>query len=593
MPDQLKIGLSEIDVQSLVEDMEKGKIVLPDFQRDFVWPTDQVGKLLESLLNGYYINTLLTLPVATGSERKPPFPPRRADGTPNRSDLPFDIQMVLDGQQRITSIYYAVSAPDLSLANTVYPQVYCLKLEQVLEGKLDEDTIIWRRGDWESTQRLVDNDLGLQLDRGLIPFTIFKSKDTFKQWRRNMERLADNGGPINKDQIDKFEDETEVFRNYKIPIIQLAADTPESKVVRTFERINTQGLELGVFDILTARLWTEDIRLRNLWEETLETYPRISTYSTSLGAERFRELLLKALALSRGHECKDRNLRELDPERFEQAWAEASRMVDRALEKLFGVGKGGFGVTDRFGVPYTTMLAPLSVLLEIAEREEAYPYSDRLQKIHRWYWSAVFSKRYSGSSDTKSYQDLVQMSAWMRDGGDIPGVIQAAPGLIPVEMDLWSLTRGGLYRGIMALLSLNGAQDFATLEGIDLHEVDDHHIFPKSRLEKGVNGQQYTDSKSRDRILNRTIIEARSNRFKYSDQLPSEYLPSMIDEHPSGESGVRELLRDHFIDDDAFDAMRRDDYENFCRARMRRIREAIEDRIGQSIEWEKEEQEIT
>lgn len=585
MPDQLQVGLSGIDVQSLVEDMERGKIVLPDFQRDFVWPTDQVGKLLESLLNGYYINTLLTLPVASGGERKPPFPPRLADGTPDRVDLPFDIQMVLDGQQRITSIYYAVSAPDISLANTVYPQVYCLKLDRVLNGQLDDDTVVWRRGDWSSTKRLVENDLDTQLEYRLIPFTIFKSKESFKDWRRSMERLADNGGRISRQEIDKFEDETEVFRNYKIPIIQLAADTPESKVVRTFERINTQGLELGVFDILTARLWTHDIRLRDLWEQTVEAYPRVSTYAKSLGEERFRELLLKTLALSRGHECKDRNLRELDPKGFVQDWAEASRMVNRALEKLFGRTEGGFGITDRFGVPYTTMLAPLAVLLDLAERDGSYPSGERHQKIHRWYWSSVFSKRYSGSSDTKSYQDLVQMSAWMKERGDVPDAVRAAPNLVPVEMDLWSLTRGGLYRGVMALLSLNGAQDFATLEGIDLHEVDDHHIFPRSRLEKGLGGTRYTDARSRDRILNRTIIEARSNRYKYKDQLPSQYLSAMIDEHPDGEDGVREVLRGHFLDSDGFEAMKRNDYEAFCSARAQKMREVIERKVGVPIQW--------
>lgn len=590
MPDQLSIGLSEIDVQALVEAMENGKIVLPDFQRDFVWPTDQIGKLLESLLNGYYINTLLTLPVAIGGERKPPFPPRRADGTPQRSDLPFDIQMVLDGQQRITSIYYAVSAPNMSLANTVYPQVFFLTLSSVLDGQLDEDSIVWRRGDWDSTKRLVANELELQLDRDLIPFTIFKSKETFKAWRRKMERLAEDGASITRREIEVFEDQTEVFRNYKIPIIQLAADTAQSKVVRTFERINTQGLDLGVFDILTARLWTHDIRLRDLWEETLETYPRISAYSASLGEERFRELTLKTLALMRRYECKERNLRELDPEKFEEHWMEASRMMDRALEKLFSLGVGGFGVTSRFGIPYTTMLPPLANFLEMAERGGTYPEGERLQKVHRWYWSSVFSKRYSGSSDTKSYQDVAQVTSWMTGEGGMPDGVRVAPALIPAEVNLWSLTRGGIYRGIMALLSLNGARDFATLESIDLHEVDDHHIFPKSRLSKGVGGKKYEDATDRDRILNRTVIEARSNRYKYKDQLPSEYVPQMIDEHKDGESGVRELLRDHFIDDEAFDAMLLDDYETFCRARMVCICEAIEKKVGAPVVWESEEE---
>lgn len=588
MPENLNISLSEIDIHTLIESIETGKIVLPDFQRDFVWPTDQVGKLLESLLNGYYVNTLLALPVAIGERQKPPFPPRRVEGVDAENRLPFQMQMILDGQQRITSLFYAVTAPDIPLANTVYPQVFCLRLSKVLENDLDEDAIIWRRGDWDSTQRLVANDLELQLKEDRIPFTIFKSAQVFTRWRRGMEKIADKNGLVKREDIECFEDRTEVFRNYKMPFIQLAADTPEGKVVRTFERINTQGLELGVFDILTARLWTHEIRLRDLWDGSVERYSIISKYASEIGEERFRELTLKTLALSRGGECKDQALRELDPDGFEDDWERATRLLDRALEKLLSKSQGGFGVTA-LGVPYTTMLAPLANLLAFAEEAGSYPSGENLERVQKWYWSSVFSKRYSGSSDTRSYQDLNQMRRWMLEDGEVPESVASAPQRIPTEVNLMALTRGGLYRGIMSLLALNNAYDFSTLESVELHKADDHHIFPKSRLAKGVNGRKYEESVERDRILNRTIIEARSNRFKYRDQLPAEYVPKMMEEHPNGEAGVRILLRNHFIDDSAFEAMLQNDYETFCIARKATMQQAIERKVGYGIEWEPRE----
>lgn len=610
MPTQLNIGLSHIGVQDLIASIDEGSVVLPDFQRDFVWPTSQVGKLLESLLSGYYINTLLTLPVAKGTESGPPFPPRRVEGAPEPENKQMNMQMVLDGQQRITSIYYALKAPDVALDNTKYPQIFCLRFSKVVEGEPDEDAIKWRRADWGTSQKLLDNDFEVQMEKDLVPFTIFQSNDAFKDWRRGMEDYARETDQISKEQIDAFEDNTEVFQNYQIPIIQLAGDTPDSKVVRTFERINTQGLELGVFDILTARLWTENIRLRDLWDDTLHDYSRIEAYSE--GKERrTKELILKTLALSRGDECKDRNLRELDPQGFDSDWETTVGMIDRALEKAQSAEPGGLGVTPKFGFPYTAMLPTLTNLISIAEDDSTYPTHDRLEKVHRWYWLSVFSKRYSGSSDTKLYKDINEMANWIRsddeeeqesdnldpsagqpdDPDEVPEAIAKGPQVIPVELDLDSLYRGGLYSGIMSLLTLNGARDFGTFEAISLHKVDDHHIFPKARLKEGIDGRSY-ERTERDRILNRTIIEQRNNRFNYKDRLPSEYVGEMIDEHPDGEKGVRNLLESHFIDEDAFQALLDDDYDRFCQSRKSAIRDAIEARVGEEIDWERADEEV-
>ncbi len=590
MPEQLGVSLTDKGIHAMIEDIESGRLVLPDFQRDFVWPTDQVAKLLESLLNGYYINTLLTLPIVRPHGEGAPFPSRRVEGTSDSGSPPLDIQMVLDGQQRVTSIYYAVSAPALPLANTTYPQVFCLRFSKVVADELDEDAITWRRADWEATRKLVSNDFEFQVAEDLVPFTVFKSPKSFTEWRRGMERFADESGKVTKSQIDAFEDHTEVFRNYKVPLIQLSPSTPETKVVRTFERINTQGLELGVFDILTARLWTRDVRLRDLWDSTLADHPRIRAYSRTLGEERLRRSLLRTLALSRGGECKEMSLLELSPENFNLDWTQATLMMDRLLEKAKSSSEGGFGVTEKFGFPYTTMLPPMAALIHLAENTGSYPSAAALEKIQHWYWTSVFSGRYGGSSDTKAYRDYRDLQSWMADDTKTPQSLRDGIQLIPARLNLDSLTRGAAYKGIMSLLVLNRARDFGTFESIDLHEADDHHIFPDSKLERGFEDQRYEDRTTRNRILNRTIIEARGNRFRYRDELPGEYLPKLIEDHPEGETGMRELLLGHFISDKGFEALLENDYLSFCHARKAEIQSAIQARVGAHIRWATTEQ---
>lgn len=584
----LNVSLADKDIQSLVREIEDGKIVLPEFQRDFVWPTGQVGKLLESLLNGYYINTLLTLPVMSGDENVP-FPPRRVEATSENPTRTGQMEMVLDGQQRITSIYYALTAPELPLANTKYPQLFGLKFSKVVDGILDEEAIDWKSRYYGVWGELAVDDYEIQIEKDFIPFTVFKSSDTFDEWRWGMEDYASQSNKISQEEIRQFDRNTSVFRNYDVPIIKMNADTPPSTVVQTFERINTQGLELGVFDILTARLYPHNIKLRELWSDAIDEYSHIQSYANVAGVERVRKRLLKTLALFRGEECKDSELRELEPADFEDDWELACEMLNRALNKAQSGVEGGLGVTQKYGFPYGTMLPTLANLIHAAEQEQTYPDQSGLAMTRQWYWSSVFSLRYSGSSDTISYKDYNEVRAWIENDRDtLPEAIELAPQRIPVELDLETLTQGGPYKGIMSLLVLNGARDFGTFESITVHEVDDHHIFPNAVLKSGLGSFTEHESTERNRILNRTIIESRANRFRYRDDPPSVYVRQMIEEHDRGEEGVQELLQDHFINETAFEAMLEDDYNTFCAERKKAIQQEIERRVGKDIDWSQE-----
>ena len=583
-PRELEVSLTNKDVQKLVQEIDDGKIVLPDFQRDFVWPTGQVGSLLESLLNGYYINTLLTLPVTGGSDNVP-FPPRAVEASSGAIANSGQLEMVLDGQQRITSIHYALTAPDLALDNTKWPQLFGLSFSDTIQGSLEEDTIQWKSTHYGIWNDLQNDDYAIQIEKDFIPFTIFRSKDSFDDWRYGMEDYAKESEETTVDDVRAFDRQTRVFRNYGIPIIEMKAGTSPATVVQTFERINTQGLELGIFDILTARLYPEGVQLRNLWSEALSGNPNIKEYADSTDEKRLRKHLLKTLALYRDNECKDESVGDLSGVGFEADWDTTVTMVNRALEKAQSSSAGGFGVTEKYGFPYSTLLPPLANLLHLAESSETYPRHQSLDLVQRWYWARTFSRRYSGSSDTISYKDYTEGRDWIRGERDeMPEALQDATTIIPVELDLATLSRGGPYNGIMSLLVLNDARDFGTFESITVHEVDDHHIFPDSKLKNGATGVEYGTT-ARNRILNRTIIESQNNRFNIRDRLPGNYIPDMISAHPRGQEGIKELLQGHFINDDGFEALLSDDYERFCEAREEELRTEIERRIGSSIDW--------
>jgi len=175
----------------------------------------------------------------------------------------------------------------------------------------------------------------------------------------------DDGLILSRKDIDRVEDTTEVFRNYDVPVIQMTSGTEPAKVVQTFERINTQGLELGIFDILTARLWPDKVNLRDLWDDAVEEHGQLEEYVGEVGVTTARERTLRTLALYRGQECSERSLGELDSEGFEGDWSAATSILTRTLAKAKTAGPGGLGVSDRFGFPYGTILPPLANLTDV------------------------------------------------------------------------------------------------------------------------------------------------------------------------------------------------------------------------------------
>lgn len=128
---------------------------------------------------------------------------------------------------------------------------------------------------------------------------------------------------------------------------------------------------------------------------------------------------------------------------------------------------------------------------------------------------------------------------------------------------------GAVYKGIMCLVALRGARDSG--DTIELHSLDDHHVFPQAFLKELGYGQD-----ERNTILNRTLIVRDTNQRIIRAKRPSAYLGEV--EKILGETKVAEILRTHFIDAAGRDAMRSDDFEGFIRARENTLRQEIKKR---------------
>jgi hypothetical protein len=357
--------------------------------------------------------------------------------------------------------------------------------------------------------------------------------------------------------MDSVDELVRTFLNFQVALVELSQGTSLEMVVEIFERINRTGEPLSVFELLTARLWKHDINLRDLWQTSLDRHPIIDEVSTEKG-ERYPKFALQIVALLRGEECKRKNLILLDGENFEDDWETANAYIAKALERLHSVTQSGYGVIPALSLPYSTLVPPLAVILHTIDlkyrgRPDAYA------KMHRWYWSSVFMERYGGSTDTLTQRDTTQLAAWMEDDAKVPEAVLTTPSRL--QRDLHEVVRvGAVYKGVLCLVALEGAKDFYSGDAIALQELDDHHIFPKSYL-----GDRGFSQDERNTILNRTLIARDTNRNFIRDKSPSVYLQEMETRH--GVEGAKKVLKTHFVDEQAYQAMKKDDYPAFLDAR--------------------------
>src|SRR6266571_3129526 len=533
---------------TIVRDAYSGKVVLPEFQRSFVWTREDIEELLVSIMKGYFVGTFLLLDTPSD---KPMIPFRPVEGLEaiNSSashQTQQTVRLVLDGQQRITSLFYVLYEPPIPLRNAKNPYRFFFRIDLALDAD-PEDAIY---GISQADRRRMTEMEKLVADYRAIPFALFRDASRFYSWLYKEQTILKNDKE--KHLIESFYHR---FEKFMVPVVALSAAAGKDNIVNIFERINRTGVSLGLFDLAAARLYLKDVKLRDLWD-------RLAGANQELTKTIKPEFLLKVIAIWEGKEPRKVNLLdvidELPKDRFVHQWEQATHFMAEAYKRLTAT-QGGYGAFDKDWIPYSTLLVPLaSLLYAMQERKSG---ADAYRKLDQWYWGNVFAQRYDSAVDTKSFQDFKEVVAWL-EGAPPP------PWLGSPSVDIFNLSvdepRSALYRGMMCLVVLEGARDFINGQPAVLKNCQDDHIFPRSKFggkERNVNA-----------ILNRTLIS--SNQIK-SDKRPSEFLPVILKEHGGDSNRLRQTLSSHLISETAHHAMERDDFDGFVAARRAMFQDHI------------------
>lgn len=268
----------DLSLRDIVDGIDKGLYQLPDFQRDFVWKPAQVQDLLVSILQEFFIGTLLFMDSGSGSSTS--FATRPFYGAPSPTPSPSSTKVVLDGQQRMGSIYYVFSHPSVPLpprARSGKPVHFFLYLDPLLKGEYEEAVKSFVANprsrdymaaltDWASGQAIPFGPIPLSPPPGLPTLRDFLSASSSAVPGLLHSFLS--RGPFSSRSLALMGIISQL-RAFRVKAVLLPSTTPFANVVGIFVAINRTGTRLSFFDLAVAQLKVHGVDLRHLWSTSV------------------------------------------------------------------------------------------------------------------------------------------------------------------------------------------------------------------------------------------------------------------------------------------------------------------------------------
>lgn len=567
----------------LLRSIGEGKTQLPDFQRGWVWDDEHIRSLLASISLSYPIGAVMMLQTGGKDVR---FKPRLVEGV-NVNNTSIPERLILDGQQRLTSLFLSLysncSVETKDVRGNPIKRWYYLDIAKALSPNGDrEDAIVGLavdrkirdfRGEIVADYSTPEKECSAEL----LPLPLVFDTPGLTTWQ--MLYLQASPGRI-EERLARWNELVQTviqrFQQYQVPLILLRKETPKDAVCQVFEKVNTGGVALTVFELLTATYATDDYNLRDDWtarEKRLHK-PKVLTslentdflQSVTLLATYDRKAQNPDSAIS----CKRKDILRLTLDEY-RAWAEpATQGFEKAAKLLYG--QKIFAARD---LPYRTQLTPLAAILAIlGDRAD----NDGVRaKLARWYWCGVFGELYGGAIETRFAKDLPEVLNWI-DGEPHPATITNA-NFARERLFTLQTRNSAAYKGLYALLLQHGGLDFRTGDPIDVQmyfddKIDIHHIFPQDWCKK--NG---IDQKRCDSIVNKTALASKTNRM-IGGNAPSFYLARIQKSAGIDDKRMGSILLSHLIDPKSLGS---DDFESFFKAREASLLNRIEEAMGKRI----------
>lgn len=584
----------DTELSELMRDVSSGKTQLPEFQRSWTWDDGRIRGILASLSQGYPMGAIMRLEYGNESVK---FKCRTIEGVKVQDVAPN--HLVLDGQQRLTSMYRTTVSKDPVDTKTEkgksIKRYYYLDIKKCLDESQDRyDAVIpvpedrKVKTDFDRTVLLDVSTRELEYEHEMFPINIIFDSGAREDWADGYKEYH-NYDKAFMERYKQFRANViETIIGYKLPVITLGRETPREAVCKVFENVNTGGVSLTVFELVTATFAAYNFDLREDWEKCRNIiWGKGEPLNTDVmyGVDETAFLTTVTLYCSYLADsmttCKKKDVLALPFESYQankQAVLEGYKMARKFLFSQYV-----FRMRD---LPYTTQLIPLAAICAVIGKSTFnLPKTQNILK--QWYWCGIMGEMYGGANETRYANDIE----------DIVAVIQGKPSQNrTINSAYFSAARlislqtrnSAAYKGIMALVYRESCRDFIKGTTMDIvksmdESPDIHHIFPEAYcIQQGLSKERWNS------IVNKTPLLPESNR-QIGGEAPSKYSKKIMKKADIDETQYRIRVESHLVN---YEAFINDDFDTYFVDRAKAIMKVIENAMGKAIADKGSEQTI-
>ncbi|AYV57678.1 DUF262 domain-containing protein [Leptospira kmetyi] len=527
----------------LIENVDKGNYQIPKFQRNFVWNIEKVSLLMDSIIKGYPIGTFILWKT---KERL-----KSLKKIGNR-ELFMQIEgdyvfYVLDGQQRITSLFLCINGVD-DFKN-IYLDLENIKLLE--DGKSKQLKFVDITKSLCSTEPIEGKSI-------LIHDALHKSSvDLLDQFDR--------------DTLAKIEIIKNIFSNYEFSTIEIES-LPLNQIVDVFTRINTSGQQLTLFEIMNAKVYDEDSHF-DLEEKYLELYEELKNadFETTIDNP---VVLLQLVSAIINKDSKRDAILSIKKETFIEIWEDATESLKKAIDKV----RQYLFIPVSNLVPFNALIICIAYFYYINDKID--PDHGQLENIKKYFYRSAFSFRYSKSADSTINSDLSLMKK-IKENEEIDfdkAIVveehfkneeKLAELLIKTDFS----TSNSFCKAILCLYASKSPLNFKDNSRVIIdnswlsrsNSKNYHHFFPKGFLEKIQN------TESLNSIVNIVFIDDNINKNEIRAKSPNDYIRKYERENPQ----LPNSLKTHYIENLEQSGIFENDYQTFLKKRALSIANEI------------------
>lgn len=522
---------------TLLSQIDNGVIKIPQFQRDFVWTRLQSAKVIDSIIKGYPIGTFILWKT---SERL------RSIRNIGGIDLPEPpagdkISYVLDGQQRLTSLFVSLKALKLSLQDGIrdYAEMYI-----DLVGSDDDDLVMLDKGDHEENFRFIQLSQLLEGDFQYLSSFPTPHQEKLKLYRKRLE-------------------------NYMFSVIQVN-DVSIDVATEIFTRLNIGGRALTVFEIMVAKTFDHK-RDFDLLEKVEDLGGRLDDCSFGRIPN---TTMLQAAAACISKDITKKSILKLEKKAFIDAWNSVDEAIMKAIDHL----------RIQLSIPVSNLLPyPAIVVLYTYFYYKSgltQPNANQRKALTDLFWRVCLASHYSQGLEGRLNSDLRRIDKII-EGENFSYDWPVNYSALFIEENGWFSTGRSFIKAILCLLAAHGPESFNTGAKVTIrnnwlsraNSKNYHHFFPKSFMEKQ---QAHVESWTVNHIANITFADDHLNKNLIRAKPPSDYLKHFQDEDPNLK--MENILSTHLIDMENSNLLE-DDYDTFFHLRCKAISSYLSSKI--------------